>query len=1380
MSFIGATGLDEVQEQFDILKDEIDANASYINTLVGIPDPTHLPFFGVNILNPGLYGLVERAEVNIKALQTQQGTSSTAISGIETSITGIEASITGIGGQITAVEGSISTIQFVELPLLSASIVTAGGVAADALVKANRSLGIWDESGNNVYHKKSGNVGIGTTFGSVLNNKLEVNGNINIPTGSTFRINNEPFNYSHLAGTQPISSKWTNATDTSTNIFYNTGNVGIGKTTAIINRLEVGGNLNISTGSKYKIGDVNLAFSDLAGTLSYNSLTDKLTQGTNITITGNVINNTYSLPTAGVGTGGTLGGVKVDGTTITITNQVISAVAGAQQVNSDWTQTNSSLKSFIQNKPTAGANISFANNQISLTDFVGIGTTPPSGNTKLDVNGNINSTGLRINNLAIGSDPTQNIINLSGNKLLINDKPDTERIAETFTTHTSLSEPSVSPNIIVADAYYPRVPATNSLTWTDNGKTIVCKVSDPVFDTGYLYKLFNHIITSQDHYHSQAIYTGTGNTYAGATRFKTFAGIAISIDFGRSIYPERMRIAPRPLQAGFTGNAFILGAPKAFKIFASDDASCWNDNNHSSWTQIHDQTTSLSYVNEQYTIVNFTANLPKYRYYTMVVLSTIGNYAGGYMIFSEWNVGGDEKIDAIPEYNSGSLTHKTLTFTFNKENIQAYYKFNNSTSLGLDSNPSTTKYNLTPTIIGGTGGYNTAINIEGASFQATNDGDYLEGDFPLKSMFDSSTTGISISFWVYKKLATYGNPYNTSIFHFYHPTISTLDISMSLGHFNAIYKTNFSIQYGAGGEIYSSGFGNVLAFDTWYHYVLVITKTGNIKVYFNGVNLNLVTGTTDATIRTYGGSVYPLPTSSFPNTTKLKIFNPTAPAGFSGNIDEFYVFNKELTQDDITLLYNKTYTLPINQYSLSVSSDTSISINSGTFQYLSGNYTISVGATQSSVVIAGGISQAGQTDPYPLQNGSTIAIRYYMLRRTISVDYYKKSGFIKYVPSLVGGEFPDTGSWQIVDIDNQALGEFAGTISFDRVIGNLPLDKLQNLDMSKITTGNLPFSRIDGNLAASRLDLSSGITLPADITAITSGGNGRVYYINNGASIYSGYGTGDIIQFRNADNTTLLSVNSDTSVRSAAFIATACFARGGGYDIRIASFSSGMYIEMGTEASFNAAYLRIGAYNSGNFFESNSNRNILFDIYSGIASGTRRQWEFNINGGSYNHLNTTTWNQQSDHRIKENIVKADLKKCYDNVKNINLYRFNYIETFNTSKQDKNKLGYIAQEVKKHFPKAINIKKVRLSDNREIPDTLSIDVEQINLSLYGAVKQLIKIVEKQNKRIKTLETLLNIEVSDDIENDAGEAYEKIIYEEEINIDDIEPTEPSTEV
>ncbi len=153
------------------------------------------------------------------------------------------------------------------------------------------------------------------------------------PTGSSFRINNVPFSYRDLGGSPPVSSKWTNATDVPTNIYYNTGNVGIGVTTAISNKLEVGGNLNISAGSKYKINNVNLAFSDLGGTLSYNSLSDKLTQGTNISIVGNAINNTYTLPPAGIGTAGTLGGVKVDNTTITINNGIISASAGAAQVN---------------------------------------------------------------------------------------------------------------------------------------------------------------------------------------------------------------------------------------------------------------------------------------------------------------------------------------------------------------------------------------------------------------------------------------------------------------------------------------------------------------------------------------------------------------------------------------------------------------------------------------------------------------------------------------------------------------------------------------------------------------------------------------------------------------------------------------------------------------------------------------------------------------------------------------------------------------------------------------------------------------------------------------------------------------------------------------
>ena len=295
MSFIGATGLDEVQEQFDILQEQIDGLTYYKNFITGYPDPTHTPLFGINPLNPNLFGLVERAEVNIAALQLAEEGITTNIEGIDTTISGIETEISGIQGEITGIQGEISAIQG-EITGIEGSITALGvligladGIAVDAKNKANRALGIWDESGNDVYHKKSGNVGIGTTFGSVLNNKLEVNGSINIPTGSSFKINNVPFSYSDIAGTPPVSSKWTNATDVATNIYYS-GNVGIGVTSAINNKLEVGGNLNISAGSKYKINNVNLAFSDLGGTLSYNSLTDKLTAGTNISIVGNAIN----------------------------------------------------------------------------------------------------------------------------------------------------------------------------------------------------------------------------------------------------------------------------------------------------------------------------------------------------------------------------------------------------------------------------------------------------------------------------------------------------------------------------------------------------------------------------------------------------------------------------------------------------------------------------------------------------------------------------------------------------------------------------------------------------------------------------------------------------------------------------------------------------------------------------------------------------------------------------------------------------------------------------------------------------------------------------------------------------------------------------------
>ena len=247
-------------------------------------------------------------------------------------------------------------------------------------------------------------------------------------------------------------------------------------------------------------------------------------------------------------------------------------------------------------------------------------------------------------------------------------------------------------------------------------------------------------------------------------------------------------------------------------------------------------------------------------------------------------------------------------------------------------------------------------------------------------------------------------------------------------------------------------------------------------------------------------------------------------------------------------------------------------------------------------------------------------------------------------------------------------------------------------------------------------------------------------------------------------NLNAVNINCDTSY----VLGTEVYARNS-FDTRIRSDSGGMYLEMGYIGSA-GGLLKIGAYNSVTNIDSGESRDIYFR-----CNGYR--WYFANNGWSVNGLNTSAWVAFSDHRIKENIKKADLKICYDNVKNINLYRYNYIDGFcKGTKYDRTQLGYVAQQVKEHFPKSVRREKTRIDDKREIPDLASIDVSQINLTLFGAVKQLMRVVENQSKRIKKLEEMLNIIDDDVVEDDADEPYERIVCDE-VDIDDIEPSEPT---
>jgi hypothetical protein len=132
------------------------------------------------------------------------------------------------------------------------------------------------------------------------------------------------------------------------------------------------------------------------------------------------------------------------------------------------------------------------------------------------------------------------------------------------------------------------------------------------------------------------------------------------------------------------------------------------------------------------------------------------------------------------------------------------------------------------------------------------------------------------------------------------------------------------------------------------------------------------------------------------------------------------------------------------------------------------------------------------------------------------------------------------------------------------------------------------------------------------------------------------------------------------------------------------------------------------------------------------------------------------WTVVSDERIKKDIVSADLNLCYDNIKNLPLKYFGWVDGVYTEEQvqDRHGLGWIAQDVKKIFPKAVSEKPfVKFAGNKNfttlyppacvppeetITDCLDLNSGQLIASLYGAVQQLMVKVERLEEALAKYE------------------------------------------
>ena len=140
---------------------------------------------------------------------------------------------------------------------------------------------------------------------------------------------------------------------------------------------------------------------------------------------------------------------------------------------------------------------------------------------------------------------------------------------------------------------------------------------------------------------------------------------------------------------------------------------------------------------------------------------------------------------------------------------------------------------------------------------------------------------------------------------------------------------------------------------------------------------------------------------------------------------------------------------------------------------------------------------------------------------------------------------------------------------------------------------------------------------------------------------------------------------------------------------------------------------------------------------------TAPQYSLHVHGGVYagqggtTGNGTTVWTSTSDSRMKDNIFKASYKECYDIFKKIELYRYNF-KPGHVNSNDRNQLGFIAQEVQQQIPNSVEPRSIRLSSGVYIHDILTLNVTQINYILYGTFKYLIAELDIIKKHLESQE------------------------------------------
>jgi hypothetical protein len=111
-----------------------------------------------------------------------------------------------------------------------------------------------------------------------------------------------------------------------------------------------------------------------------------------------------------------------------------------------------------------------------------------------------------------------------------------------------------------------------------------------------------------------------------------------------------------------------------------------------------------------------------------------------------------------------------------------------------------------------------------------------------------------------------------------------------------------------------------------------------------------------------------------------------------------------------------------------------------------------------------------------------------------------------------------------------------------------------------------------------------------------------------------------------------------------------------------------------------------------------------------------------------------SWTSSSDQRVKANIELANLDLCTQVLRALPLKRFEWTSPIKDVVGDYRVLGWIAQDVKQYLPKSVII-----TNDYGFEDFHSLNADQIDKVMYGALQRAWQEIDALKARVAALET-----------------------------------------